>query len=142
MWVSDGLKNFRVNERQALTGECLAHRGVGNGLGNLSAVNPSDLLAINQIRRHWRGEAFCPLYKPHYKWYYLRNQRVDEVIFLKDFDSQDVPAKCELHPYRIVQYLIVLTVAPHSSFRPADIPQDAPKWSSIVVRAMVSTFSN
>ncbi|KAH8598408.1 hypothetical protein B0O99DRAFT_738682 [Bisporella sp. PMI_857] len=91
-----------------------------------STVNPPDLLAIDQIRRHWRGEAFCPLYKPHYRWYYLQNQRVDEALFLKNFDSRDVPAK----------------FAPYSSLQSADIPKDASKRSSIEVRAMAFTFPN
>ncbi|KAH8745973.1 hypothetical protein BGZ57DRAFT_936062 [Hyaloscypha finlandica] len=90
-----------------------------------STVKEEDILAVQKIRTNRKGEGLCPLYRSHYKWYFLEGQGVDEVLFLKNFDSLgSVEAK----------------FAPHAAFRPQNLRPNAPPRSSIEVRALV--FSN
>jgi hypothetical protein len=51
-------------------------------------VRPSDLVAVDIIKRAYAGETAFALSSPNYKWYYLSHQRPDEVLLFKNFDSK------------------------------------------------------
>ncbi|KAF2809389.1 uncharacterized protein BDZ99DRAFT_509002 [Mytilinidion resinicola] len=90
-----------------------------------STVASSELVAVDQVRRHSRGDGLVLRYKPGYKWYYLSRMRLDEALLLKNFDSKPA-GKAKF--------------APHTSFRPSNVPRNAPKRTSIEVRALVFSF--
>jgi hypothetical protein len=52
------------------------------------AVRPSDLVAVDIVKREYAGETAFALPSPNYKWYYLSHQRPDEVLLFKNFDSK------------------------------------------------------
>jgi hypothetical protein len=58
-----------------------------------STVDESDLVAADHIRKHYTGETFYVQQNSAHRWYYLRQQRRDEVFLFKNFDSKDVAAK-------------------------------------------------
>ena len=47
-----------------------------------------DLVECDHVRRRFKGSAFYALYNPAHKWYYLSEQKPEEVMFLKIFDSK------------------------------------------------------
>lgn len=60
-----------------------------------STVTNEDFITIRKIRHDSEGDGFCPLYRRHYKWYYLEAQSPDEALLLKNYDSSSsVKAKC------------------------------------------------
>lgn len=61
-----------------------------------STVNEDDLIATDHVRRHHVGEVLYARYNPAQKWYYLKHQKRNEVVLLKNFDSDPlVAAKCK-----------------------------------------------
>jgi hypothetical protein len=50
----------------------------------------------DHVRRSYKGATLFPYHHPDQKFYFLRDQRPDEVTLLKIFDSDsDVPARGE-----------------------------------------------
>src|SRR6266487_6991857 len=46
-----------------------------------------DLVECDHVRKRFKGTAYYSYYNPDHKWYYLGEQKPDEVTFLKIFDS-------------------------------------------------------
>ncbi|KAI9735118.1 MAG: hypothetical protein M1834_001706 [Cirrosporium novae-zelandiae] len=89
-----------------------------------STVARRDCVFADFITRDYRGETTWMLPSKEYKWYYLRDQRPEEAILLKIFDSDNHrKAKC----------------CPHASFILPDVPLHAPPRESIEIRALVFT---
>jgi hypothetical protein len=77
---------------------------------------PSDL-----IYHHRVGETYNVVFSPEHRWHYIKEQRPDEVLLLKSYDSRTDVAR----------------FAPHTSFIVQDVPADAPTRESIELRALV-----
>ena len=61
-----------------------------------STVDPTRLIVSDHIKRRYTGSTIHPLYSPDYRWYYLKGQDCNEVLILKNFDSeQNVMARCK-----------------------------------------------
>jgi hypothetical protein len=61
-----------------------------------STVDFDDLLAVDHVTRSYIGETYKLLYREKYRWYYLSQQKPNEVLLFKMYDSNDqVEAKCE-----------------------------------------------
>jgi hypothetical protein len=58
-------------------------------------VEESDLVATDHVRRHYTGETYYVLQNRSHRWFYLSDQRPEEVLVFKNFDSEDVAATCE-----------------------------------------------
>ena len=71
-------------------------------LCNGRGVSSSSLVSCNGVpRAYTRGTTFV-LEEPGRKWYYLKDQRVDEVAIFKNFDSiSDVTRCMQKTPSRI-----------------------------------------
>ena len=52
-----------------------------------SSVAARDLIAVDHIRRNFNGEVYYPLYSSTYRWWYLSQQKKDEVLLIKMYDS-------------------------------------------------------
>jgi len=77
---------------------------------------PSDLIYPNRV-----GETYNVLFNPQHRWHYVKEQRPDEVLLLKCYDSRTDVAR----------------FAPHTSFIVPDAPADAPTRESIELRALI-----
>lgn len=63
-----------------------------------STIRAEDMLAADHVTRTYIGETVFPLYNKDAKWFYLSNQKPDEVLVFKVFDSDDkVKAKGKQH---------------------------------------------
>ncbi|KAI4169497.1 MAG: hypothetical protein LQ343_005637, partial [Gyalolechia ehrenbergii] len=51
-------------------------------------LNSDDLVEADYIFPHYHGEKFLGKHTESHKWYYMKNQDVDEVALLKISDSQ------------------------------------------------------
>ncbi|KAH7061984.1 methyltransferase CmcJ [Paraphoma chrysanthemicola] len=87
-----------------------------------STVQSDDLVAIDNVRRTWSGETVFVLPSPRYKWYYISEQRPDEVLIFKTFDSK---------------YECTARACPHASFTPSRRARDAKPRESIEFRAFI-----
>ncbi|KAH4188154.1 hypothetical protein HBI56_108130 [Parastagonospora nodorum] len=83
-------------------------------------VLKNDLIATDQVTRKIAGEIYYVNYNPDQMWYYLSEQKEDEVIIFKSYDSRPDAA-----------------MAPHVSFPNPHAPADAPERESVEVRALV-----
>jgi hypothetical protein len=52
-----------------------------------SKVSPSDFLESDGVRKGYVSATLFAKYKPTYKWYYLKDQKPDEICLFKNFDS-------------------------------------------------------
>ncbi len=77
---------------------------------------PSDLVYRNRV-----GETYNVLFNPDHRWHYVKEQRPDEVLLLKCYNSRDDVAR----------------FAPHTSFIVPDAPVGAPTRESIELRTLV-----
>jgi hypothetical protein len=77
---------------------------------------PSDLVYQNRV-----GETYNVLFNPAHRWHYVKEQRPDEVLLLKCYDSREDVAR----------------FAPHTSFIVPDVPPGAPTRESIELRTLV-----
>lgn len=59
-----------------------------------STVQESDLIAADHVRRHYTGETLYVQQNKNHRWHYMNNQQKHEVFLFKNFDSDDVQAKC------------------------------------------------
>ncbi|KAL2175486.1 uncharacterized protein P884DRAFT_206109 [Thermothelomyces heterothallicus CBS 202.75] len=65
-----------------------------------ASMTRDDLLETDLVRRDYVGSTMFAKYRPGYSWYYLSNQRPEEVCLIKNFDSDEtVKAQCE---YRLI----------------------------------------
>jgi hypothetical protein len=86
------------------------------------SIEPADLLASDLVYPDWTGETYSFAYNPKHRWYYVPNQRVDEVTLLKIYDSRtDGTAR----------------LTAHTAFDDPTSAPDAPPRRSIEVRALV-----
>lgn len=87
-----------------------------------------------------------PIYNENVKWYYLSDQKPDEVLLFKIFDSdENVPAQCEHDRDHISVYMgeseeLIMTGAPHTAFELHDKVPDARPRKSFELRALVFTY--
>ncbi|KAF2022376.1 hypothetical protein BU24DRAFT_471539 [Aaosphaeria arxii CBS 175.79] len=89
-----------------------------------TTVSKSDFLDVDQVRKDYVGSSMFMMKNDSMRWHYLSNQRPDEVLLFKQFDSLD-NAKARF--------------CPHSSFQLHGVPADAPPRVSVEVRALVLT---
>ncbi|PMD52525.1 uncharacterized protein K444DRAFT_218497 [Hyaloscypha bicolor E] len=54
-----------------------------------STISLDDLIDTDHVRRYYAGSVLNLMHRPDYKWYYLSQQNKDEVLFIKNFDSDD-----------------------------------------------------
>ena len=90
------------------------------------AVCDAQSMALEDFVRHvlkYRdrdGEVYSVAYNPNHKWYYIPQQRKDEVLLLKCYDSDDRAAR----------------FTAHSAFADPTSPPDAPARESIEARTI------
>ena len=90
-----------------------------------SSVPTQDVVECDHVRRKFKGANMYLHFNPQHKWYYLGQQREDEVLFLKMFDSDpSVKAKA----------------CPHASFRHPSPAANSKPRKSIEVRALVFNY--
>ena len=77
---------------------------------------PSDLVYPNRV-----GETYNVAFSPEHRWHYIKEQRPDEVILIKCYDSRTDVAR----------------FAPHTAFLIPDAPADSPARESIELRTLV-----
>ena len=57
---------------------------------------PADnLVAVDHVRRRYVGESYYMPFSPEYRWYHLSRHGRNEALLIKNYDSKDVPARCE-----------------------------------------------
>ena len=86
------------------------------------SVAAGDMVPNELVYRDRRGETCIGLHNPAHRWYFFPEQRCDEVILFKNFDSAAGLAG-------------VAGVVPHTAFDDPDTPADAPLRESIELRA-------
>jgi hypothetical protein len=77
---------------------------------------PSDLIYPNRV-----GETYNVAFNPEHRWHYIKEQRPDEVILIKCYDSRTDVAR----------------FAPHTAFLVPDAPANVPTRESIELRTLV-----
>jgi hypothetical protein len=61
-----------------------------------ASISNDDLLEADLVRRDYVGSTLFAKYRPGYRWYYLSNQRPEEVFLIKNFDSdKTTKAHCQ-----------------------------------------------
>jgi len=107
-----------INVWRPLRGPCL---DTPLAFADFRSVAPSDLIPSELRYPDWTGETLAIYPNPAHRWYYLSGMNIDEVLFLKCYDSaQD-------------------TKTPHTAFVDPSSPPDAlPRWS-IEVRLLAVT---
>jgi hypothetical protein len=86
------------------------------------SIDSADLLPSDLVYADWTGETYSFVYNPRHRWYYVPQQRVDEVTLLKIYDSQtDGTAR----------------LTAHTAFDDPTSEPDAPARRSIEVRSLV-----
>ncbi|KAK2740664.1 hypothetical protein FQN57_006034 [Myotisia sp. PD_48] len=62
-----------------------------------NTVHPHNLIETDHVRRQYAGCTLYALKDPGMKWYYMKNQRDDEVLLFKNFDSNENVTKYSPH---------------------------------------------
>ena len=63
-----------------------------------STISREDLVLCDHVTQRYVAETTYLLRNPQQKWYYLDQQRPDEVLLFKNFDSDEsVKAQCTYH---------------------------------------------
>lgn len=109
-----------------------------------SSMKYDDLLEVDLIRKDYIGSTMYAKYRDGFRWYYLENQKPEEVCFFKNFDScTDVRAQSEglFLPDMSGRLIMLSIVCPHVSFDQDNAPQNASPRESIEVRALVFTYA-
>ena len=83
---------------------------------SFSDLVPSDLIYPNRI-----GETYNVTFSPAHRWHYISEQRPDEVLLLKCYDSREDVAR----------------FVPHTAFIVPDVSPDLPTRESIELRTLV-----
>ncbi|KAI0426340.1 hypothetical protein F5Y09DRAFT_351341 [Xylaria sp. FL1042] len=87
-----------------------------------STVDAADLLVADHVTRDYVGETIYPLYDENTRWHYLSDQRVDEILIFKIFDSDEsMPARN----------------TPHVSIKLSDVPENPRPRKSFEIRALI-----
>lgn len=89
-------------------------------LADARSVDFDELIATDIVYPGRRGEIYGLAYAPHHRWYYAPNMQIDEVLLLKNYDSETGVAR----------------FAPHTAFADATTPPDAPPRESIEYRTI------
>jgi hypothetical protein len=86
------------------------------------SIDVADLRASDLVYPTWTGETYAFVHNRKHRWYYVPQQRTDEVTLLKIYDSQtDGTAR----------------LSAHTAFDDPTTPPDAPARRSIEVRALL-----
>ena len=86
------------------------------------SIDAADLIPSDLVYPDWTGETYSFAYSAKHRWYYVPQQRTDEVTLLKIYDSQtDGTAR----------------LTAHTAFDDPNTPADAPARRSIEVRSLV-----
>lgn len=91
------------------------------GVIDAGSVRASDLIPTDLIYPDRVGEIYEVAGNPAHRWYYLPDMDVDEVLFIKGYDSRPDVAR----------------FTPHSAFDDPRAPSDAPPRRSIEIRSLV-----
>nr|VWO97140.1 Uncharacterized protein [Ganoderma boninense] len=93
-------------------------------LGDWRTLDPADLVSIDLVYPDRHGTTYSVNYNgdSEIRWYFLGGQTPDEVTLIKCFDSETGETA---------------RLTPHTAFRDAGSPRDAPHRQSIEVRALV-----
>lgn len=89
-------------------------------LADARSVAPADLVATDIIYPDRRGEIYNATYAREHRWYYVPDQRLDESLLIKCYDSRDDVAR----------------FTPHTAFENPQTPPGAPPRESIEFRAI------
>jgi len=90
-----------------------------------SSISPEhDLVKVDFVQGSHKGANIYLLPRDKHKWYFIRNQQIDEAFVFKIFDTATVDAKC----------------CPHGSFRQDVISPDTIPRKSLEVRTFVFTY--
>lgn len=89
-----------------------------------TTIDTSDLVEADHVRRHYTGSTMYVKFNPRQRFYYMSKQRRNEVLILKNFDSDRSKSA---------------SFAPHASFRHPQTPEIFIPRQSIEVRALVFT---
>lgn len=61
-----------------------------------------DLVETDTVRRNYQGANMYMIHRDEHRWYFLRDQGIDEVLIFKQFDTNDTDAGGEADTfYRI-----------------------------------------
>jgi hypothetical protein len=83
---------------------------------SIEQLIPSDL-----VYQHRAGETHSVVYSPEHRWHYVRQQRHEEVLFCKCYDSRADVAR----------------FAPHTASLEPNVPPGTPPDESIELRTLV-----
>ena len=89
------------------------------------SVGANDMVPNELIYRDRRGETCIGIHNPMHRWFFFPEQRRDEVIVFKNFDSAA----------GIAGTAGIAGVVPHTAFDDPTAPADAPRRESIELRA-------
>ncbi len=93
-------------------------------LGDWRTLDPThDLVPVTYYYPDRTGATFSVRWNPAHQWWYLSEQRPDEVTLIKCFDSREEGGCARL--------------TPHSAFWDRTTPQDKPSRQSIELRALL-----
>jgi hypothetical protein len=82
------------------------------------SVDPTDLLPVELVFQHRRGETYSVAYNPAQRWFYIPDLDVNECVLLKCWDSDE----------RVARF------APHTGFEDPTTPPGTPPRESIEFR--------
>jgi hypothetical protein len=85
------------------------------------SVRFEDLVPSDLVYPHRVGETYNVVFNPDHRWHYIRQQRPDETLLLKCYDSRTDVAR----------------FAPHTAFLEPGAPANAPTRESIELRTLV-----
>ncbi|KAI0795345.1 hypothetical protein BC629DRAFT_319524 [Irpex lacteus] len=100
-------------------GHPVAHKPLA--LSDWRHLDPKDLVVSRIIYPDREGSVYQVKYNPNHRWYYLSDQKPDEVTLIKCYDSDVTKAR----------------LTPHSAFIDSTSPPEAPHRESIEIRALV-----
>lgn len=102
----------------------------------------SDLLPTDHIKKGYIGQTSNLMYRPGFRWYYLSDQKRNECLIFKMWDSlESVKAKCECTDTEY-PHLAETDRAdcPHVAFEHGSIDKGIRPRESIEIRALVFTY--
>ncbi|KAK6521331.1 hypothetical protein TWF506_001555 [Arthrobotrys conoides] len=97
-------------------------------VGSYKSIKPKDLLATTLVYPPPtpNGETYSVTHDPGHEWYYVKDMTVDEILFIKCFDTEGLKEDSG-----------VALLTPHTAFEDPNTPVDAPLRQSIEVRCLV-----
>jgi hypothetical protein len=85
------------------------------------SVRLEELIPSDLVYQHRVGETYNVAFSPEHRWHYVRQQRPEEVLLIKCYDSRTDVAR----------------FAPHTAFLEPNVPAGAPPRESIELRTLV-----